>query len=583
MDTLHPYSVEYLTNPDQETLRSLTKAHTPSVFQSACGNLNKVGRNKARMVKYTYIIDDAANKSRYSHQLIDPAKAAGLIARQRAYIEEKGTLIEICGFLGLGKRAVGVQWLYTLEGANIAGMQSILSFPPEDVLAEGEGFKPTFRVVYTPDLKLDDMDGGQAILVDLSTYTTYIIGPDYFGESKKAALRMLNEYAFGQGGLVLHAGAKSVQIDGVRSTMTIMGLSGTGKTTTTFSKQGQVTQPIQDDMVAIWPGGELSITENGCFAKTFGLTEETEPVIYRGTLSADAWVENSYLNADGTYDFFKAELNPEEVARVRDVLIATGAPAVNVDRYITGSVSIAEVSDENGVLKDGWEFVKWTGNGRSIIPMSSIEDAADLHSIPAVHTMGILNRDEGADAATPGIVRFTSPAQAAGFFMLGETTKTSAAGKEVGKTRSPFTQPFFPLQFGLQAQRFSDLAATMPHVDMWMMNTGYVGGSARTVKQDVGFKVKIRHSSAMLEAMLKGEIVWKQDPDFGYEVVDVDDPGNAALIAKVPVSILSPARYYAESGRKAEYRQWVTNMKSERRAFLEKFAVDDAIISATCG
>ena len=39
------------------------------------------------------------------------------------------------------------------------------------------------------------------------------------------------------------------------------GPRGTGKTTTTFSKQGEVTQPIQDDMVAIWPGGELSITD----------------------------------------------------------------------------------------------------------------------------------------------------------------------------------------------------------------------------------------------------------------------------------------------------------------------------------
>ncbi len=583
MDNLHPYAVEYLTNPDQEMLRSLTKANTPSVFQSAVGNLNKISRNKSRMAGYTYIIADAADRARYSHQLIDPDRAAGLIAGQKAYIEEKGTLLEVQGFLGLGERAVGVQWLYTLEGANIAGMQSILAFPPQDVLAEGEAFKPTFRVVYTPDHSPADMPGGQAILVDLATYTTYIMGPDYFGESKKAALRMLNEYAFQQGGMVLHAGAKSVQIDGVRSTMTIMGLSGTGKTTTTFSKQGEVTQPIQDDMVTIWPGGELSITENGCFAKTYGLTEETEPVIYRGTLSADAWVENSYLDAEGNYDFFKSDLTPAEVARVRDVLIATGSPADNVDRYISGAVTIADVSDENGVPLDGWDFVKWSGNGRSIIPMSSIEDAADLNSIPAVHNMGILNRDEGSDAATPGIVRFTSPEQAAGYFMLGETTKTSAAGKDVGKTRSPFTQPFFPLSFGLQAQRFSQLAETMPHVDMWLMNTGFVGGSARTVKQGVGFKVKIRHSSAMLEAMLKDEIVWKKDPDFGYEVVDVDHPGNAALIEKVPVAILCPARYYTESGRGAEYAAWVAKMKAERRAFLEKFGVGEAIITATCG
>jgi phosphoenolpyruvate carboxykinase (ATP) len=365
--------------------------------------------------------------------------------------------------------------------------------------------------------------------------------------------------------------------------MTIMGLSGTGKTTTTFSKQGDVTQPIQDDMITLWPGGEVSITENGCFAKTFGLTEQTEPVIYRGTVSREAWVENAYLEADGDFDFFKDALSAEEVGRWRDTLIATGAPEGNVDKYISGEVTVSDVSDDMGVLEDGWEFVKWTQNGRSIIPMSCVEDAADLHDLPSVKLMGILNRDEGQDAATPGIVRFTSPEQAAGFFMLGETTKTSAAGKEVGKTRSPFTQPFFPLSYGLQADRFSELAATMPGVTLWMMNTGYVGGDARTISAGEGHKVKIRHSSAMLEALVTDAVVWKLDPDFGYEIVDVDHPGNAALVAAVGAEILNPVCFYAAHGKQALYRSWVVAMKTERRSFLESYDVDPAIIAATVG
>ena len=118
--------------------------------------------------------------------------------------------------------------------------------------------------------------------------------------------------------------------------------------------------------------------------------------------------------------------------------------------------------------------------------------------------------------------------------MLGETSKTSAAGKERGKTRSPFTQPFFPATFGLQAKRFAELAATMNGVDMWLMNTGYIGGDVRDEKAGKALKVKIRHSSAMLEALLGQAIVWKRDPDFGYDVVDVDAPENAALVELVP-------------------------------------------------
>lgn len=580
---LHPYPVEYLTNPSQELLRELTLEHTPAVAETSCGNIVKVSRNKARQAKFTYIIDTPDNAEKYSHQLMHPDQAADWIARQEAYILEQGKLIEVQGFLGLGPRAVPVQWLYTVEGANIAGMQSILRFPVDAVLDDPASFSPRFRVVYTPNFFPKGLPGDQAIIVDLKTYTTYIMGPDYFGESKKAALRMLNEHAFAEGGLVLHAGAKLVHVGGRDISMTIMGLSGTGKTTTTFSKQGAVTQPIQDDMVTIWPKGELSITENGCFAKTWGLSLETEPVIYKGTLSADAWVENVYFDENGDYDFVKEILSPAEVARMKDILLLTGAPEDHVEQYISGEVDPASVLDEHDQPLDGWDFVKWTGNGRSIIPMSSVEDAADLHKLPDVHSMGILNRDEGADAAMPGILRFTSPEQAAGFFMLGETSKTSAAGKDRGKTRSPFTQPFFPLSFGLQARRFSELAATMPHVDMWLMNTGFVGGDGKSVKEGEGFKVKIRHSSAMLEAMLTDAITWTRDPDFGYEIVDVDAPENAGLLEKVPAAILNPARWFAEQGKEDEYRAWVERMKTERRAFLEKYEVDEAIISATCG
>jgi phosphoenolpyruvate carboxykinase (ATP) len=577
------YNVRVIEDPDQKQLRELALRYTPAVIQTAHGNLNKISRNKARMAQYTYVIASESDASQYSCKLIDPSKAKELITRQKAYIEKSGTLIAINGYLGLGPKAVAVQWLYTTEGANIAGMQQVLCFPRNAVESGKEleeSFKPTFRVVYTPDFFVEDMPGRQAILVDLQNYITYIMGPDYFGESKKSALRMLNDYVYRQGGLVLHAGAKSVRFHGRTIGMTIMGLSGTGKTTTTFSKQGDLAQPIQDDMVCIWPGGQFTITENGCFAKTYGLTAETEPVIYEGTIHPSAWVENNYVSEDGTYDFSKGMLTPKEVKEWRDILIQTGASQQNVDAYITGKVKKEEILDSNDVLKDGWDFVIWTQNGRSIIPMSAIKDAADFNNVPKVQSMGILNRDEGSNAATPGILRFTSPQQAAGYFMLGETTKTSAAGKDRGKTRSPFTQPFFPRAHGLQAKRFSEIAATMENVDMWEMNTGYIGGTQKDIDKGQALKVKIRHSSAMLEKMLSGQIRWKRDPDFGYEIVDVDAPENRELLELVPKEIVNPRIFYEQKGRMDEYKHWVVQMKKERKQFLEQYNVDPSIIHA---
>ncbi|MCK6528116.1 phosphoenolpyruvate carboxykinase (ATP) [Myxococcota bacterium] len=580
-----PYAVEYVANPSQDELRRLALDHTPAVLRTAHGNLDKISRNKSRVAQYTYVISDDPDAGRkLSAKTIDSAAAADLIRRQREYIEDRGRLIQIDGYLGLGERAAKVQWLYTLEGANIAGMQQVLAFPVDAV--EGAGAPPRapeFRVIYTPGLFAEGMPGRQALLVDLERYVTYIIGPDYFGESKKSALRMLCDRVYRQGGLVLHAGAKAIHTDGKAVAMAIMGLSGTGKTTTTFSKQGDLAQPIQDDMISLWPGGEVTITENGCFAKTAGLSPETEPVIYHGTLDPSAWVENVYVDADGRYDFSKGVLAPDEVRRLREVLVLTGASEANVDAYVRGDVKLEDVLDAHGVPKDGWDFVAWTQNGRSIIPMAAIQDAADLRNVPPVKFMGVLNRDEGPDAATPGIVRFTSPEQAAGYFMLGETTKTSAAGKERGKTRSPFTQPFFPLAHGLQARRFGELAATMPDVSMWMMNTGYVGGDARDVERGKALKVKIRHSSAMLEGLMSDRVVWMRDPDFGYEVVDARAPENAWLLERVPREVLQPRAFYEKEGRLAEYRAWVDKMKAERRAFLEKYDVDPAIVAAVVG
>jgi phosphoenolpyruvate carboxykinase (ATP) len=583
---LSPYPVRIIEDPPPRRLRALALLHTPAILKSRRSNLDKISRNKSRVERFTYIVAPDEDRELYSSQTMPRERARATIERQRAYIQARGELIAINGYLGLGPEACPVQWLYSLEAANIAAMQQILAFPRaavESARRRRRPFVPRMRVVYTPGCPAEGLPGRQAILVDLEHWTTYILGPDYFGESKKAALRMLNEHVYRDGGLVLHAGAKAVRLGRRSLAMTVMGLSGTGKTTTTFSRQGDFTAPIQDDMVCLWPGGRMSVTENGCFAKTFGLTHETEPVIHRGTLDRRAWVENAYLDEHGEYDFSKARLTPAEVARLRDVLVRTGADPANVDAYARGTVAFEGVVDASGVPRDGWDFVVWTQNGRSVVPRSAIRNFADLRRIPPVRSMGILNRDEGPDAATPGIVRFVSPEQAAGYFMLGETTKTSAAGKERGRTRSPFTQPFFPGAAGLQAARFSEILRTMPGVTLWLMNTGYVGGDAADAAAGRALKVKIHHSSAMLEALLAERVVWRRDPDFGYEIVDVEAAGNAALLDQVPAEILQPRRLYERAGRLGEYAAWVEAMRRERRAFLERHRVERAIVEAVGG
>ena len=58
----------------------------------------------------------------------------------------------------------------------------------------------------------------------------------------------------------------------------MVGLQGTGKTTTTFTTQNG-SQPVQDDFCALLPDGRVLASENGCFAKTYGLNATDEPAI----------------------------------------------------------------------------------------------------------------------------------------------------------------------------------------------------------------------------------------------------------------------------------------------------------------
>ena len=96
----------------------------------------------------------------------------------------------------------------------------------------------------------------------------------------------------------------------------IVGLSGTGKTTTTFTRQNG-SLPVQDDFVAWWPDGSVSATEAGCFAKTFALNPKDEPTIFGAVTRPDAYLENVSQSDAGEVDFFDQALHQERPRGLR--------------------------------------------------------------------------------------------------------------------------------------------------------------------------------------------------------------------------------------------------------------------------
>src|SRR6266511_24746 len=318
---------------------------------------------------------------------------------------------------------------------------------------------------------------------------------------------MWNTIVYDRGGLGLHAGCKVIPTDDGEKVFLIIGLSGTSKTTTTFTTQND-SLPVQDDFVALMPGGKVYGTENGCFAKTFSLDPDFEPNIFRAVIRPTAYLENVYQDEARSVNFFETS---------------------------------------------------YTKNGRAVFGMDDLGSFRDARTVGTVDRLLILNWNENI---IPAVVKL-SQEQAAAYFMLGETTGTSAGGKaEEGKfLRVPGTNPFFPLRQGKQGNRFLELLDTHP-MEVFLLNTGRVGGKA---DDDRSKKVKIPVSSAIVKAIAEETIKWDGDADFGYEVAS-DIPGID------DVELLQPRRLYERQSRLSEYDAFVERFKRERTETLAKYS-----------
>jgi phosphoenolpyruvate carboxykinase (ATP) len=504
-----PDAARVIQNPSEEELKQLT-ARMPEARSTKYGNLNVQTNVLARSTPSTFIVTDDPDPGVPRTMTRDEADEWA--AKQDAYIAEQ-EMVLLDGWLGPHEEfRTAVRLYIEARWANIAGMQQQLWFSVEDT----EDFEPELTVIYTPGLDAPGKPENRLITVDLEQGVNRVLNSDYFGESKKGILRMWNKLVYDRGGIPLHAGCKIIPTDRGERVGLIVGLSGTGKTTTTFTRQNG-SLPVQDDFVAWMSDGKVFATENGCFAKTYGLNPEDEPTIYNAVTQPRSYLENVSQHGD------------------------------DVDFY-----------DES-----------YTKNGRATFGFEVIESAA-TREIDEAHFLLILNRNENI---IPAVAKLEGP-QAAAFFMLGETTGTAAGGAaEEGKfMRVPGTNPFFPLAHDLQGNRFLELVEQHP-LEVYVLNTGSVGGKAGTQGAK---KVRIPHSSAIVKGIAEGTIDWERDPDFGY-LVATDVPG----IDKEDLDVLQPRRLYEEQGRTEEYEQLVARFKAERTEFLRDFAsLSDEIVAA---
>jgi len=497
-----------VANPQAEELRRRTE-QMPNARVTEYGNVNVETRVVARSKESTFIVDDDADA--HSDQCISREEGARVARLQDQYIAA-AEMIVVDGYIGNDPDfRVPARLIMEATNPNVAAMQQTLYFDPGPGAEE-----PELTVIYTPNLAVEGYPDDRLIAVDLDRNVTRVFNSDYFGESKKAGLRMWNQLVYERGGLALHAGCKVIPVDGGRKVGLIIGLSGTGKTTTTFTRQND-SLPVQDDFVALMPDGRVFATEDGCFAKTYGLGPDEQPAIYEAVIQPNAYLEN----------------------------VSQSGESIDFD-------------DDS-----------YTQNGRAVFPMASVEHMSAT-ALERADFILILNRN---DNIIPAVARLDVD-QAAAFFMLGETKGTSAGGAaEAGKfLRIPGTNPFFPLLHAQQGNRFRELLAQVD-LDVYLMNTGRVGGPA---DDDRSRKVRIGHSSAIVQAVAEGAISWQSDPDFGYQVA-----GSLPGIEGDDEQVLRPRELYEKQGRKDEYEEIVERIQADRREYLRCWPGLDEEIVAT--
>lgn len=503
VETLSPRTVRARTILKDLSGQRLRELASPGEKTTEYGSPVYSTRVKNRSAKNTYIVSDVSVG--VMQQPMDPARALETVRRVQEVLSGMD-LIQVDRRMGDTPDAtLRCRLFVPRDYARIAFMWHNMLFPSDS------SFEPDFVSVYAPDWP------ERLIFCDVTQRYTYILGTDYPGEAKKSMLRQAMYWIKRRGGLGLHAGSKVLRVFGPDGALRdvgflLFGLSGTGKTTLTLHDHG-LKEPEkaiikQDDVVLLNAEGGAYGTEDGFYIKTEGL-EPTQTVLWGAATHSTAAYENIRVDDQGKVDF--------------------------LDTSIT--------SNGRGVVLR--HFIRGTGEGIDLARANKI--------------VFITRRND----VVPVCARLSSE-QAAAYFMLGESIETSAgdptragqAKREVG------TNPFIVGPESEEGNRLLEILRRNPDMQAYLLNTGSVGASDGSP----GEKISIKVSTEIMKQIARERIVWRRDPDWGYEV--------PAHVPGLDLARYAPDSYYSPQ----KYRELVEKLRSERRSWLSQFPGLDPVI-----
>lgn len=339
-----------------------------------------------------------------------------------------------------------------------------------------------YTVLHAPFLQIDAEKYGTrsetVIAMDIDNNVVLIAGTRYAGEIKKSIFSAMNYILPEHGLLPMHAGSNVAENGDVS---VFFGLSGTGKTTLS-TQEGRLL--IGDDEHALCDEGIFNF-EGGCYAKTYKLSQEGEPGIFKACNTKGALLENVVLNEDGTPDF--------------------------------DDKSLAE-------------------NGRCAYPLDFIDGVEPTSQGAMPNHMFFLSAD--AFGVLPPVSKLNKN-QAMYYFLSGYTAKL--AGTEMGVTEPQAT---FSTCFGApfmmrNSKEYADLLGQYiekHNIKVWLINTGWTGGSYGT-----GHRFPLATTRRIIDAIQNNELEnaeFVKEPNFGLDV--------PTQIKGVETSMLQPKNTWKE-------------------------------------
>src|SRR6202158_4037183 len=327
-------------------------------------------------------------------------------------------------------------------------------------------FKPDFTVIALPSVKADPKrDGTRSetfILVNLGRGIVIIGGTEYAGEIKKSIFTALNYLLPARGVFPMHCSANVGR--GGSDVALFFGLSGTGKTPLSADPSRRL---IGDDEHG-WSEFGVFNFEGGCYAKTIRIRRESEPEIYAATESFGTILENVPYDPRTRVPDYDSEEKTENTRAAYPVDLIPNAVLTGTGGHPNNVIFLS--ADAYGVLP----------------PVALLDEAQIRH-----------------------------------YFLSGYTAKVAGTERGVVEPEPIFSTCFASPFLVLPPETYADMLidrVNRHHAQVWMLNTGWVGGP-----YGIGKRMSIAHTRSIVSAVVEGrlrDVPTHTDPIFGLMIPD---------------------------------------------------------------